>query len=109
LRAGLRWVSRVVPVDSLAGISAPFCGTPADYLSLAASSGIANPDVIYPGQTIRLACDAAPAPEAASAAHHSSGSGAAHRAPGRHARPPPAGPARHAGPARLSPPAASVI
>ena len=65
--------------------------------------------MIYPGQTIRLACDAAPAPEAASAAHHSSGSGAAHRAPGRHARPPAAGPAGHVGTAGLSAFEACVI
>jgi LysM repeat protein len=42
--------------DTLSQISVRFCGTAADYPSLAAASSIANPDLIYPGQDIRLAC-----------------------------------------------------
>src|SRR5690242_9849070 len=40
--------------DSLSRISARFCGTAADFPSLAAASGIANPDLIYPGQAITI-------------------------------------------------------
>jgi LysM repeat protein len=46
----------VVAGDTLSQVSARFCGTPADYPSLAAASGIANADLIYPGQSIKLAC-----------------------------------------------------
>ena len=51
--------------DSLSRISARFCGTAADFPSLAAASGIANPDLIFPGQSVTLNCHApvpAPAP-----------------------------------------------
>lgn len=82
--------------DTLSRISARFCGTAADFPSLAAASGIANPDVIYPGQTVRLNCHA-PVPAHLTAAsgrhaHHRADPRAerpagAHRAPGRHARP----------------------
>src|SRR5579863_6899543 len=58
----------VISGDTLSGISAKFCGTSADFPSLAAASGITNADVIYPGEHIRLNCHApAPAPVAASA------------------------------------------
>ena len=51
--------------DTLSAISGRFCGTAADYPSLAAASGITNPDVSQVGQRIRLRCHhaaAAPAP-----------------------------------------------
>jgi LysM repeat protein len=104
--AGHRSAYTVASGDTLSRISARFCGTPARYLSLAGASGITNPDVIYPGQTIKLKCHAAPlqlppAPVSTSGAHRSSASHAEHRAPGRHARP-----GRHAQPAPS--PAASV-
>jgi hypothetical protein len=54
----------VVPGDTLSRISARFCGTPADYPALASASGIANPDLIFPGQAITLACHATVAPAA---------------------------------------------
>jgi LysM repeat protein len=64
----------VVSGDTLSRISARFCGTPADYPSLAAASGISDPNVIYAGQAIKLSCHhraapaAAPSEEAAPAA-----------------------------------------
>ncbi|HEY2306081.1 MAG TPA: LysM peptidoglycan-binding domain-containing protein [Streptosporangiaceae bacterium] len=93
--------------DSLSRISAKFCGTAADFPSLAAASGIANPNLIFPGQSITLNCHAAvPAPTALPAhkahvhtrparhAHHDGRSAdhtrpaGRHKAPGRHARNP---------------------
>ncbi len=92
--------------DTLSRISARFCHTPADYLSLAGASGITNPDVIYPGQKIKLDCHAAPiaapapvspAPSRPGGRHAGARSDsddrppsapARHRAPGRHARTP---------------------
>ena len=78
--------------DSLSRISARFCGTAADFPSLAAASGIANPNLIYPGQSITLNCHApvpapAPAPVAAAhAAHHAHAHAThAHTRPARHA------------------------
>ena len=102
--AGHRSAYTVASGDTLSRISARFCGTPGDYLSLAGASGITNPNLIYPGQTIKLKCHAAPLqlpPAPASAAHRSSTSHAEHRAGGRHARP-----GQHARPA--APPAGSV-
>jgi len=63
--------------DTLSRISKRFCGTEADYPSLAAASGISNADVIVVGQKIKLDCHhavpkAAPAP--APAPRHSSAS-----------------------------------
>lgn len=91
----------VISGDTLSRISARFCGTPGAYLSLAGASGINNPNLIYPGQTIKLKCHAAPlqlppAPVSTSSANQSSSSHTQHRAAGRHARPaqpaaPPAG------------------
>lgn len=87
--------------DSLSQISARFCGTAADFPSLAAASGIANPNMIFPGQSITLNCHApAPAPAHVTSAvkhHHARHSGhhadrdhtrpaGRHSAPGRHAR-----------------------
>ena len=89
--------------DSLSRISAKFCGTAADFPSLAAASGIANPNLIYPGQSITLNCHApVPAPAAPAhltAAHHRARHAShhadrnnhtrpagRHKAPGRHAR-----------------------
>ena len=78
--------------DSLSRISARFCGTAADFPSLAAASGIANSNLIYPGQAITLNCHApVPAPAAPPAhpahvhhahAHHAHD----HTRPARHAR-----------------------
>ena len=93
----------VRPGDSLSQISARFCGTAADYPSLAAASGIANPNLIFPGQSITLNCHAAvPAPAtvhvtSAHRHHHARHAGhhadrdhtrpaGRHSAPGRHAR-----------------------
>ena len=45
-------VYTVVSGDTLSSISARFCGTSADYPSLAAASGITDPNVIYAGQAI---------------------------------------------------------
>src|SRR5215467_15269485 len=58
--AGHRSAYTVVSGDTLSRISARFCGTSSDYLSLAGASGITNPNLIYPGQTIKLKCHAAP-------------------------------------------------
>src|SRR5215831_14436599 len=95
--AGHRSVYTVASGDTLSGISARFCGTSSHYLSLAGASGITNPNLIYPGQTIKLRCHAAPLQLTAAStggAHRSGTSQAEHRAPGRHARP-----GRHAVPA----------
>jgi hypothetical protein len=101
--AGHRSAYTVVSGDILSRISARFCGTPGDYLSLAGASGITNPNLIFPGQTIKLKCHAAPLqlPASTSGAHRSSASHAEHGAPGRHARP-----GRHTRPA--APPAGTV-
>ena len=96
--------------DSLSRISAKFCGTAADFPSLAAASGIANPNLIYPGQSITLNCHApVPAPAAPAhltsahhrarhASHHADRNNhtrpaGRHKAPGRHAEG--FGPRRH--------------
>jgi hypothetical protein len=79
--------------DSLSRISARFCGTAADFPSLAAASGIANPNLIFPGQSITLNCHApvpapAPAPPAHAAHAHPAHAHTAHdhTRPARHAR-----------------------
>jgi hypothetical protein len=75
--------------DSLSRISARFCGTAADFPSLAAASGIANPNLIYPGQSITLNCHApVPAPAPAPPAHTTAHAHPAHdhTRPARHAR-----------------------
>jgi hypothetical protein len=86
--------------DSLSRISARFCGTAADFPSLAAASGIANPNLIFPGQSITLNCHApvpAPAPaHVTSAVKHRHGRHAGHHADRDHTRP--AG--RHSAPGR---------
>jgi LysM repeat protein len=51
----------VISGDTLSGISARFCGTPADYPALAAASGLSDPNMILAGQHIKLDCHAAPA------------------------------------------------
>jgi hypothetical protein len=74
--------------DSLSRISARFCGTAADFPSLAAASGIANPNLIYPGQSITLNCHApvpAPAPAPAHTTAHAHPAHG-HTRPARHAR-----------------------
>ena len=89
-QAGHRSVYTVASGDTLSRISARFCGTSSHYLSLAGASGITNPNLIYPGQTIKLKCHAAPLELTAAStggAHRSATSHAEHRAPGRHARP----------------------
>jgi LysM repeat protein len=58
--AAARSVYTVRAGDTLSRISSRFCGTAADYPSLAAASHIANPDLIYAGQKITLNCHAAP-------------------------------------------------
>lgn len=49
----------VVSGDTLSKISARFCGSAADFPSLAAASGISDPNVIYAGQSVKLRCHAA--------------------------------------------------
>ena len=77
--------------DSLSRISAKFCGTAADFPSLAAASGIANPNLIYPGQSITLNCHApVPAPAAPAhltAAHHRARHASHHADRNNHTRP----------------------
>lgn len=51
--------------DTLSAIARRFCGSASDYPALAANSGIAHPDVILPGEAVRLACHAAAAAFAA--------------------------------------------
>jgi hypothetical protein len=70
--------------DSLSRISAQFCGTAADFPSLAAASGIANPNLIFPGQSITLNCHA-PVPAPAPAAHAHVTSAVNHHHHARHA------------------------
>jgi hypothetical protein len=86
--------------DSLSQISARFCGTAADYPSLAAASGIANPNLIFPGESITVNCHAAvPVPAAVhvtSAHRHQHARHAGHHADRDHTRP--AG--RHSAPGR---------
>jgi LysM repeat protein len=79
--AAHRSVYTVVSGDTLSGISARFCGTSADYPSLAAASGISNPDAISPGQHIRLSCHHKHGAVADDGAPSSSGSGSAGQAP----------------------------
>jgi LysM repeat protein len=79
--AAHRSVYTVVSGDTLSGISARFCGTAADYPSLAAASGISNPDVIQVGQSIRLACHHRYSASDDDTAPASSGSGAGEQAP----------------------------
>jgi LysM repeat protein len=54
--AAPRSVYTVVSGNTLSGISARFCGTPADYPNLAAASHISNPDIIYVGEGVKLKC-----------------------------------------------------
>lgn len=51
--------------DTLSGIARRFCGNPGDYPALAANNAIADADLIYPGEAVRLACRAAAAAFAA--------------------------------------------
>jgi LysM repeat protein len=76
----------VVSGDTLSRISGRFCGTPADYLSLAGASRISNPNLIYPGQTIKLKCHAAPL-QVAPAPVSTTAAPGKHRAPARPAQP----------------------
>ncbi len=69
--AAARTSYTVVSGDTLSRISARFCGTPADYPSLASASHIANANVIYAGQAITLACHVvAPAADPAPGGEH---------------------------------------
>jgi hypothetical protein len=91
--------------DTLSRISGRFCGTAADFPALAAASGISNPDMIYPGQAIKLDCHAAvPAHVTAARGRHAhrpdrhadrERPAGAHRAPGRHSRHPAASHSSH--------------
>jgi murein DD-endopeptidase MepM/ murein hydrolase activator NlpD len=47
----------VVRGDTLGRIALRFCGSVSRYPNLAAASGIRNPNLIYPGQTIKLQCN----------------------------------------------------
>jgi LysM repeat protein len=85
--AAPRSVYTVVSGNTLSGISARFCGTPADYPNLAAASGIANPDMIYVGEDIKLRCHHAvsspppPAPSANASDDAAQSSGGSAQAP----------------------------
>jgi LysM repeat protein len=46
----------VQPGDTLANIALRFCGSMSDYPALAAASGISDPNLIYAGEHIVLAC-----------------------------------------------------
>lgn len=46
----------VHPGDTLSGLALEHCGTAGAWRSLAAASGIATPDRIYPGRRVVLAC-----------------------------------------------------
>lgn len=48
--------------DTLTRIAARYCGTASAYRSIGAASGIANFDLIYPGQRLRLVCTGGVAP-----------------------------------------------
>jgi hypothetical protein len=50
---------RVRPGDTLSAIAGRECGDPGDFLALAYNNGVANPDVIYARQVLRVACRAA--------------------------------------------------
>jgi resuscitation-promoting factor RpfC len=94
--AAPRSVYTVVAGDTLSRISARFCGTAADYPSLAAASGISDPNLIYAGQAIKLRCHhrappaASPAPSASAndgaASGSSAGSSTAAPAPAQQAQ-----------------------
>ena len=45
--------------DTLSAIAALFCGSAADYRALAVNNRIADADLIYPGELVRIACRAA--------------------------------------------------
>lgn len=54
--------------DTLGRIAARYCGTTAAYRSIGAASGVANYDLIFPGQHLRILCTGGkPAPKAKSA------------------------------------------
>lgn len=84
----------VVSGDTLSSISARFCGTPASFSALAAASGVSNPDLIYPGQSIKLACHATATltadPARSGDGDHDGDDGAAPPAHATHRDPPPA-------------------
>lgn len=50
---------RVRPGDYLARIAAQFCGDPSRYPNLASANNLADPNVIYPEEILKLACHAA--------------------------------------------------
>lgn len=51
----------VQPGDTLSGLAAEYCGSAGDWASMwdANRDTIANPNLIYPGQVVRIACHAA--------------------------------------------------
>lgn len=52
--------------DTLGRIASRYCGTTAAYRSIGAANGIANYDLIYPGEKLRIVCTGGkPAPRAA--------------------------------------------
>lgn len=48
--------------DTLTRIAARYCGSASAYRSIGAASGIANFDLIYPGESVRLVCTGGVAP-----------------------------------------------
>jgi murein DD-endopeptidase MepM/ murein hydrolase activator NlpD len=48
----------VVRGNTLSGLAQRWCGSASKYVNLAAGNGIKNPNLIYPGQVIRLTCAA---------------------------------------------------
>ena len=87
-------VYTVVSGDTLSSISARFCGTSADYPSLAAASGITDPNVIYAGQAIKLSCHHRAAPAPAPSGDAASAASAAPPRTTQASPPPPASPTR---------------
>src|ERR1700733_11290502 len=54
--------------DTLSSIAAQYCGSAADYRALAVNNRIADANLIYPGELVRIACRAALAALAPAAA-----------------------------------------
>lgn len=52
-------VVTVRPGDTLSALAGRYCGDPGDYYALAYNNHVPDPDVIYPGQVFRVACQAA--------------------------------------------------
>lgn len=67
----------VRPGDYLSKIAGEKCGNPADYTGIAQASGVKNPNLIYPDQVLKLACQVVTAAftQPAAPVHHYSSDG----------------------------------